>query len=190
VNPGLDLLGILAEVTTALDRHRLPYFVTGSFAASVHGEFRATNDVDLVVQLSAEQARALVDELSATFIGDADAAAAAIAAGSSFNLIHVESLLKVDVFPAIGEFNAEAIGRAVPMVLRDGEPPVRFATVEDVLVAKVRWYELGGRESEVQRRDIRGLIRLNRERIDWDHALRMARSAGVELLFREFAQGA
>lgn len=184
-----DLLGVLSEVVSALDRRELPYFVTGSFAASVHGEFRATNDVDLVVRVTPVEARALVEDLAPAFIGDPDAAAASVAAGTSFNLIHTESLLKVDVFPAVGAFNARAIARAVPLTLGAGMPPIRFATVEDVLVAKLRWYELGGRESAVQRRDIQGLLRLNRERIDWAYVGGMAREAGVEGVLRLFRDG-
>lgn len=181
---GGELLGVLAEVINALDRRRLPYFVTGSFAASVYGEFRATNDVDFVVRLSPDEARALVGDLVPRFVGDADAAAASVAADASFNLIHADSLLKVDVFPAVGEFNAQAVERATLLDLGDGVPPVRFATLEDLLVAKLRWYELGGRESQVQRRDLAGLIRLNRERIDWTDVTRLARAIGVEAVLQ------
>jgi hypothetical protein len=189
VSLGQELLGVLARVVGTLDRRRLPYFVTGSFAASVHGEFRATNDVDLVVQLGPEDARGVVEDLMPDFIGDGDAAAHAAGTGASFNLIHLETLLKVDVFSARGDLNTAALARAVALTLADGMPAVRFASVEDVLVAKMRWYALGGRESAVQRRDIEGLIRLNRERIDWEYVREAVRRERLESVGREFEIG-
>lgn len=43
-----DLIAVVDAVIGALREHAIPYYITGSFASSVHGEFRATNDIDLV----------------------------------------------------------------------------------------------------------------------------------------------
>jgi hypothetical protein len=41
-------------VVDALDRHGIPYAVTGSHASSVFGENRFTNDIDVVIQVRAD----------------------------------------------------------------------------------------------------------------------------------------
>lgn len=46
-----DLLAVIRSIVEVLDRRGIRDFVTGSFASSVHGEFRATNDIDLVADL-------------------------------------------------------------------------------------------------------------------------------------------
>ncbi|MDP1860520.1 MAG: hypothetical protein Q8K82_17720 [Gemmatimonadaceae bacterium] len=46
-----ELLTVVDAVIIALRRYAIPYFVTGSFASSIHGEFRATADIDLVADM-------------------------------------------------------------------------------------------------------------------------------------------
>jgi hypothetical protein len=51
-------------VVDALDRHGVPYAITGSQASSVYGEQRFTNDIDVVVDLeSRAELNALLSEL-------------------------------------------------------------------------------------------------------------------------------
>ena len=55
----------LGRVVTALDRHGIPYMVTGSVATSYHGRPRATHDADVVVDPTPQQLDALVADLEA-----------------------------------------------------------------------------------------------------------------------------
>ncbi len=43
----------LRRLTAALDTANMPYMLTGSLASALHGEPRATQDIDLVVELGA-----------------------------------------------------------------------------------------------------------------------------------------
>ena len=43
---------------------------------------------------------------------------------------------------------------------------MRIATREDILLSKLWWYRMGDESSEVQRRDIEGIVALNRELLD------------------------
>ena len=69
-----ELLGVVDALVVVLRRHDVPYFITGSFASSVHGEFRATNDIDIVAELDAVRLAAVLADLSAAFVTDADQA--------------------------------------------------------------------------------------------------------------------
>jgi predicted nucleotidyltransferase len=181
-----ELFGAAEAVTSALTRQGITYFITGSFASSVQGEYRATNDVDLVVELDAAKLDTLLDQLSTDFVTDIDQARSALASGQSFNLIHRLSYLKVDIFPSLTEFDRQAARRADSITLTGAPSPLRVATVEDILLAKLRWYRLGGEESGVQRRDIQGLIALNKAEMDTAHLRRWASALGVADLLARF----
>jgi hypothetical protein len=175
-----ELLDVVDAVIGALRRHQIHYFVTGSFASSVHGEFRATNDIDLVAQLEPSALPALCRELEGEFVTDLEQATVAVSEGSSFNLIHRTTYLKVDVFPCISDFDSSAMERAITLQIPGAAEPLRVSSLEDIVLAKLRWFRLGGESSEVQRRDIRQLVALNRDELDVAFLRRWAVTLGVE----------
>ena len=74
-----ELIGVVDSAVAALRHHAIPYCITGSFASSVHGEFRATNDIDIVAELDAQRLEGLLTELSPTFLTDLDQVRSALA---------------------------------------------------------------------------------------------------------------
>jgi len=175
-----DLVEVVDAVIAALRGHAIPYFITGSFASSVHGEFRATADIDLVAAISASALPALMREWDVAFVVDAEQAMSALAAGMSFNLIHRTTYLKVDLFPCENAFNRSALTRAVTIEIPGAKESLRVSSLEDILLAKLRWYRLGGESSEVQRRDVRQLIALNRDALDVGYLRQWASVLGVD----------
>lgn len=165
----LDLGLTIDGVISALQRNDVPYFISGSVAGSVHGEVRATNDVDIVADMSPAQLRHVVASLQSQFTVDADIAAEEFFAGRSFNAIHATTYLKVDVFPATGAFEREAIRRAIGVTLPGVAHQLSVASLEDILLAKLRWYRLGGESSGVQHRDIERLVALNKGLFDAEY---------------------
>ncbi len=158
-NDGLDALGVLAE---ALDGLRVRYFVCGSVASSVRGTFRATADVDLVVDLRPEQAEALVKALGKGWYADAEMIRDSLHGGRSFNLIHMPTVQKLDLFPATTEFHDSELGRATVVSLgQEGKVRCPVASAEDTLLSKLRWYREGNETSERQWSDIRGIVATN-----------------------------
>ena len=174
-----ELLDVIDALVVVLRRHDVPYFITGSFASSVHGEFRATNDIDIVAKLDASRLASVLVDLSAAFVTDADQAQEALSRGAGFNVIHSTTYLKVDVFPCVNAFNSEAMNRAVAIELPGARERFWVASVEDILLSKLWWFRLEGEVSEVQQRDVRRLVELNRERRDreylsvWSRVLRV-----------------
>ena len=181
-----ELRAVIESVATALQGQGVQYFISGSFASSVHGEFRATNDVDFVAALEPRHLDVLAGALSDEFIVDRESVAEALASGRSFNLIHRGTYLKVDVFPLHTAFDREAAGRAVEILMPSGTVPIQIATAEDVLLAKLRWYRLGDEASEVQRRDIEKLVTMNRETLDRAYLDRWSEILGVRDLLDRF----
>ena len=159
INEGVDSLRILAE---ALDSLRIRYFVCGSVASSARGIFRATADVDLVVDMQPGQAGALEKALGKDWYADAGMISQAILHGRSFNVIHMTSAQKLDLFPATSDFHESELARATPVALGpEGTVRCPVASAEDTLLSKLRWYREGNEISERQWNDIAGIIAIN-----------------------------
>ena len=184
VSDGSELRDVVESVVGAFRRHGVLYYITGSLASSVHGEFRATNDLDVVALLERRHLGPLVTDLSVDFFADLEQAESALDGGTSFNLLHRVTLLKVDVFPCSSAFDREAMGRAIDVAVAGMRGPLRVISKEDILLAKLRWYRLGHETSERQRRDIEALAALNRHAFDYAYLSRWAEELGVQDLLR------
>jgi len=145
----------------ALDRAQVRYAVGGSWASAAFGEPRFTNDVDILAEFTEENLQEFLRNLPKTFYVDAEDALSAIRRGRPFNVIHMANVLKFDFFPASAyPLGTEELDRAV--YLEDtglSKGPARFVTPEDILLAKLYWFRSGGEISEVQWRDIKGVVR-------------------------------
>ena len=88
----------LLPVIEALTALHVPYYVGGSIASSVTGVARATLDADLVAALQGEHAEPLATTLSQYYYVDVEMIQQAIRRCSSFNVIHLATMFKIDVF--------------------------------------------------------------------------------------------
>jgi hypothetical protein len=154
------LANTISELASALERVGIPYAIGGSVASSVRGIVRATIDVDVVVRIGVGQTEALAAALGPDWYADADQMRASIVAGRAFNVIYLPFVQKVDVFPATEEFHRSQLERAtkvaIPFLGDSAEYPV--ASAEDILLAKLQWYRMGGEVSERQWTDIAGIL--------------------------------
>jgi len=183
-----DVLRTIERVARALDGAGVDWAICGSIASSVHGEPRSTNDIDFVARLRREHVAGLLAALGTGFYADEHAIGEAIDRRSSFNVIDDETMVKADVFVpgpgALGE--DQLVRRARVAVTTDLEVPVIGA--EDTVLQKLRWFELGGRGSDRQWRDLVAVLRLGEDRLDLDYMRRVAGGAGLlELLEKAVA---
>jgi hypothetical protein len=186
-----EQIAVTVVVTDALEALRVRYAIGGSFASAVHGVMRATMDVDLVADLQAEQIDPLVERLGEAFYADAEMMRDAVRQRSSFNLIHLESAFKVDVFVAGPRDldRAQLARRQLYPLSADAERRVYVTSAEDTVLAKLEWYRLGGEASGRQWRDALGVLRMQGERLDHDYLQRMAAGLGIaDLLSRALGE--
>jgi len=157
----LQVIGILEDLA-------IPHHVGGSFASSVHGFPRQTRDLDLVVDLPASAVPVLVSRLEGEFYLDDERMRQAIRRSSSFNLVHLATGFKVDVFVAgHGAFDRGELERAAAQRLAEDAPrDVLVKSPEDTVLRKLQWYRLGGETSDRQWTDILGIIRTQEDRLD------------------------
>lgn len=182
-----DILGITLQLARVCDRLGLRYVVGGSLASSLHGIPRATQDVDVVMALELGDVARLVEALRSDFYLDKDAIRDAVKRRTSFNLIHLGSYFKADVFvagddePTHWQFSrsrAYAIGGE-----HGGELVV--ASPEDVVAHKLHWFALGDRVSERQWTDALGVLKVAGDRLDWDYLGKVCAMLGAGELLEE-----
>lgn len=178
----------LTPLIDVLERLGVAWYVGGSVASTVHGRFRATNDVDVIAVLREEHASPLRAALEAEHYIDEESICDAVRHESSFNLVHYGTGLKIDVFIAADtEYEAGVRVRRVSEPIGDGANSRQLwvASAEDTILAKLAWYRRGGGASQRQWRDIQGVIELRGRELDVEYLRRWAPVLGVGDLLEE-----
>ncbi|MEE9306229.1 MAG: hypothetical protein V3V57_01730 [Spirochaetia bacterium] len=187
-----DLLRAVKPIVQGFDELAIPYYIGGSIASSVYGMARSTIDVDLVADIESRHIMALMDRLEKNYYMDDTAIADAIKRGSSFNLIHLETSIKIDVFiPRDEIYHHTAMDRRHRDTLFDENMITEFyfCSPEDIIINKLQWYVSGGEVSERQWLDVSGVIKVQAESLDTTYLLRWSKDLGLhELLVRAFEE--
>ncbi len=172
----------VGPVIAALEAEGVAHYVGGSLASSIHGTPRSTLDVDIVADLRPEHVERFAASLATAYYLDEDRIRHAVAHRRSFNLIHLDSMFKVDIFVTKGRpFDQSALTRAEPHPLGPDPAarPVRVASPEDTILAKLEWYRAGGQTSERQWSDVLGVLRTKRHALDRVYLEAQAEGLGV-----------
>jgi hypothetical protein len=149
-------IAVTLLVADTLDALGVPYAIGGSLASALHGVMRATMDADLVADLRMEHVEPLVEALGSAFYADAETMRDTIRRRTSFNLIHLETMFKVDVFVAKARSfdHSQLARRQIYLLSEEPERRAYVTSAEDIVLAKLEWYRLGGESSDRQWRDM------------------------------------
>jgi hypothetical protein len=183
-----DLLLALGPVLEILRVLGVRHFVGGSIASSAHGVPRASIDADVVAELGPRHAAPFAAALRDAYYLSEERVRDAVSRRGSFNVIHLETMVKVDVFVSRDRpFDRRAFDRARPASPAVGsEIPVSSA--EDTILAKLEWFRRGGEVSARQWGDVIGVLRAHTA-LDEAYLQRGAAELGVgDLLARALAE--
>lgn len=174
------------EVIKPLEELGVDYFVGGSLATSAHGIPRSTNDADLVADLRLAHVIPFVAALEGRFYVDADRVRHAVHRKSSFNVIFLETIFKVDIFILKDDpLWREEMRRRESLVLTEGGRAVDIASAEDMILQKLGWYEAGNRIADRQWQDLLGVLKVRGSQLDYGYLKRWAPEVQVEELLEK-----
>lgn len=159
---------VTLKVTDVFEKLSVPYLIGGSLASTLYGMVRTTQDSDIVAEMRLEHLQPFVSSLQEEFYLDEEMIAEAIQRNSSFNIIHRDTMFKVDVFiPRPRPFLDSQLARAQRQTFHfETEVSAKFASPEDTILSKLEWYRLGGEVSERQWRDILGVMKIRADELD------------------------
>lgn len=164
----------------ALEHAGIDYMLTGSLVSGLHGHPRTTNDIDLVVHLRRSAVPALVEALGPDFDVDAESLADAAEHKRSWNIFHVPTATRIDLFVLKDdEYAVEAFFRRVKWTIGEGQT-LHVMSAEDTVLQKLLWFRAGGEQSERQLRDVADVLRVQSGRLDERYLETWARKLGLE----------
>jgi len=184
-----DIIIALDKVIGCFEKLSIAYYIGGSVASSAYGIARATLDVDLVANVELPQVNPLVEALKTDYYINAEMIREAIHKITSFNLIHLETMIKIDVFVLKKDpYDSKALARCHPDTL-DEESSRKFylSSPEDVILSKLQWYHRGGGVSEQQWKDVLGVLKVQADKLDVEYLRYWASKLNLsDLLNRSF----
>lgn len=183
----LEPVSVALKVILVLEELDIPYFISGSLASAIHGVVRATNDVDIVADLKMEHVIPLKKALQNEFYVDEDMIREAIGKKSSFNLIYLELMFKIDIFVSSNHpYAQEQLRRRYnEIVINKPEQTAYISTPEDTILSKLKWYKMGGCISDRQWSDVLGVLKVQGEQLDMVYLKQWAEDLGISDLLRK-----
>jgi hypothetical protein len=183
-----DLLATMIPLIDAFEKIGVSYSIGGSVASSAYGIPRATLDVDIVSDLKIHQVPLLVTLLESSYYRDEEMMIRAIRDSTSFNLIHLETLMKIDVFIVKDEdYPKESFRRRRKEELEEIEGAARYYLLspEDIILSKLEWYRLGNYVSQQQWNDIMGVLKVQHRMLDMEYLRKWASELGLSSLLEQ-----
>jgi hypothetical protein len=176
---------IISMVAKRLEEERIPYYIGGGIASINYGEPRLTNDADIVIRIVPFHIPKFVKAFEADFVVSADAVQDALARRYAFNIIHVETAFKIDLYPITDDDEMELAAFTRRQRVDIGAGEIWLASAEDVILAKLHLFRKGGEVSEKQWRDVLGVLKVQGENLDFAYLEPMAARFGLaDLLAR------
>ncbi|GDY21931.1 hypothetical protein LBMAG56_32780 [Verrucomicrobiota bacterium] len=149
-----DELDIVRDVSLRLERGNLAYMLTGSMAMNYYAQPRMTRDIDIVVALTPQDTDTVVGLFTPDYYVSRDAVSSSIAHESLFNLIHQESIIKVDcIVRKNTPYRRAEFERRQRIVIENFSTWI--ASKEDLIISKLWWAK--DSHSELQLRDVKNL---------------------------------
>ncbi len=188
----LDELTILKNFTDALESIGIDYVIGGSIASSLYGKVRFTQDVDMTVEPFEARADEFFKLVRSDFYINWDAMQQALRQRSSFNVVHLESAFKIDVFIRKDtKFERQLLTRRKFMKLSErSKKAFSVVSAEDIILLKLRWYQQGGCSSERQWEDILSVLEVQTDRLDFEYLKKWSVILGVSELLENAVSGA
>ncbi|MSQ97097.1 MAG: hypothetical protein EXR98_21440 [Gemmataceae bacterium] len=178
---------LLRYTIDALERLAIRYMLVGSFASTAYGEPRFTQDIDIVLDLSAAQVPAFCAAFqSPDFFLSEQAVREAVQTHFQFNVLHPGTANKIDfILPRQDEWGRLQLERRQEIQLLPNCVGVA-ARPEDVILGKMLYYAEGGSEKHL--RDITGILRISGTTVNREDIRQWAEKLGLSEIWQAVLQ--
>jgi hypothetical protein len=151
----LSELEVLKDVGARLETALIPHMLAVSMAMNYYAQPRMTRDIDIVVALEGADAGKLIASFEPDYFVPEEALKAALREQGMFNLLHLESVVKVDlIVRKQAPYRQTEFARRVQVQLPGFS--AWLVSREDLILSKLAWAK--DAESELQMRDVRNLL--------------------------------
>lgn len=170
---------VLKDCTERFERLGIAYMLTGSMAMVNYAMMRMTNNIDVVLEVSAPaDAEKIIKDFEPDYYVPHGRVRDAIGRRFMFNLLHQDTLVKIDcVVKKESEFQREAFTRRRQIDFAGFE--VWVISREDLILSKLAWAK--NTRSEMQMRDVASILRNGYSRT---YVEEWVKKLGVEDLFQ------
>lgn len=177
-----DPIWLVHQLASILNFLNIPYYVSGSVASSLQGEVRFTEDLDIAIEIDPKQVQLLIDVLIQDFyISDVAVYEAIEGVTNSFNVIHLETTEKADIFISRKtDFDLNKMSRRRLYISDEPAQAFYVCSPEDTILQKLIWLEMADFQSQKQWRDILGVLKLQREKLDWSYLSLWSQNLGIK----------
>jgi hypothetical protein len=175
----MNEIDIVRDTSHRFERAGIPYMLTGSMAMNYYSQPRMTRDIDIVIAIGPGD----VDRVAALFRPDyyvsEENIRESLAHETIFNLIHQESVIKVDcIIRKSSQYRRAEFERRQKISISDFDTFI--VSKEDLIISKLSWAK--DSHSEVQLGDVRNLLATG---YDSDYLQRWTRELGLNTLLEE-----
>lgn len=175
----LNELDIVRDVSEKLERGGIAYMLTGSMAMNYYAQPRMTRDIDLVVGLSPSHVDRLLSLFTPDYYVSPEAIMDSIRRESLFNLVHQDSVIKVDcIVRKSSPYRRTEFDRRRQITIEDFSTWI--VSKEDLIISKLDWAR--DSRSELQLRDVRNLASTD---CDEDYIRRWTAELGLQALWEQ-----
>jgi hypothetical protein len=172
-------LDVLRDVSERLESGGIAFMLTGSTAMNYYAQPRMTRDIDLVVKLAVDQTELLINLFETEYYLDRSVVTNAIAQRSMFNLIHNNTIIKLDCIVLKNDpYRQEEFARRKQITIGDFQTWI--VSREDLILSKLYWAR--NSKSELQLRDVKNLLASD---CDMEYLKTRAEHLGVNSLLLE-----
>lgn len=188
----IDLLTVMLPALQAFDEQNLFWYLGGSIASSLHGMQQMAQDIDLVVDLRFQNLSSLLPRLKQYYIFDDDALQEAVSQRTACSLIHLDTLMKVDlIMTKQGTFDTALQPRITSYSLDERSPSLRLASAVEMILVKLRRYSqdllsrTDGMRDDAEWNDIVGMLKIQGPTLERDFLEVWARNLKIAEMLRQ-----
>jgi hypothetical protein len=172
-------IDIVRDISRKFERAGIAYMLTGSMAMNYYAQPRMTRDIDVVVAIGPEDIERIAALFRPEYYVSEENIRESLAQESIFNLIHHESVIKVDcIARKSGEYRQVEFERRQRVSILDFTTFI--VSKEDLIISKLSWAK--DSRSALQFGDVKNLLATG---YDAAYLQRWTHELGLDTLLQE-----